>query len=79
MAIEQVGHQAVHGTAHGGQLLQYGRAVAARLHRALQRLGLALDTAQARDGAVLVFSGMGHGGSSYFLDTRHQYKCTPPD
>jgi hypothetical protein len=35
---------------------------AAGFHRAFQRFGLAFDAAQPRDGAALVFGGMGHGG-----------------
>ena len=53
----------MHRAAHGGQLLKDRGALAASLHCTFQRVRLALDAAQAGDGALLVFGGVGQGGA----------------
>ena len=67
MAVEQIRHQPMHGTTHGCELLQDRRAITARLHRPLQRIRLAANAAQARDGAVFVFGGMRHGRAEIWI------------
>jgi hypothetical protein len=63
VAFQHVGHQAVGGAAQRGQLLQQVHAFGAGLDRALQRLGLALDAAQAGDDAFALGGRVRHGGS----------------
>ncbi|GLK91254.1 hypothetical protein GCM10017655_43180 [Pseudomonas turukhanskensis] len=40
MALQHTGHQAVHGTAYGGNLLKHGRAVSPLFERRFQRIQL---------------------------------------
>src|SRR5574343_2040661 len=78
MAFEHLGHQAVGGAAQRRELLQQAAAVGACLHRALQRLGLAADAAQAGDDAAFGVGRVRHGGAS--LDTAGEYRSAtaPP-
>ena len=62
MAFKDLRHQPVHRTAHGGELLQHGRAVGAVLQRTLERIQLTTDAAHARKRLLLVGGGMGHVG-----------------
>ena len=62
MAFKDLRHQPVHRTAHGGELLQHGRAVGAVLQRTLERIQLTTDSAHARKRLLLVGGGMGHVG-----------------
>ncbi len=55
MTIEDFRHEAVRRAPKRGDLLQQGAAVGSFLDRSLKGLGLALDAAQARDGALFVF------------------------
>src|SRR5690606_3765334 len=57
---EDFRHQSVDRAAQRGELLQDRRTVAARLHRALERVHLAADAAQAGGGALLVLRRMRH-------------------
>lgn len=62
VAFQDFRHQPVHRAAHGGELLQHGRAVGAFLKRALQRIQLPADAAHAGERLLLVGGGMGHAG-----------------
>lgn len=60
MAFEYPGHQAVDGTAYGCDLLKNRAAVGAFLERALERVDLPFDAADASEDALFLFCGMWH-------------------
>src|SRR5690606_916448 len=72
VAVEDFRHQPVDRATQRGELLQDRRAVAACLHRALERVHLAADAAQAGGGALLVLRRMRHRPST-LPDTGGEY------